>query len=273
MSRTRFRCTFKKVFALTFFDILIVSTLIFPATTSSVGVRSGNWAKYNISFDYTWLSEEPEPSFLQEAKERDWQNVTVTDINGYEVTFEIVTHVKNGTTFTNKYIADILTGETLNLTFPVLVTAGLSEGDPIVATTDTDTEVPSVNKTVIMNYARANRKVNFVPIFSGYVTWNETEGRFQIVGNGSIRYFYYDKDTGFLCQFESYTKEGNKSYGLSTYFNLIMAKTNLWVPETISGWWWPVLAVIIVVPAVFYYFLRTRKKRYRRFSRPVVRRH
>lgn len=268
MSRTRFKRTFKKVFALTFFDILIVSALIFPTTAISVGVRVGNWAKYNIAFDYTWVSEEPEPSFLQEAEERDWQNVTVTAINGYVVTFEIVTHVKNGANFTNKYAADILTGETLNLTFPVLVTAGISEGEPIVASTDPN--VPRVNKTLTMNYAHANRKVNFVPIFSGGVTWNETMGRFQIVGNGSIRYFHYDKETGILCQFEAYTKEGNKTYGLSTYFNLTMEKTNLWVPETISGWWWLVIAAIIIVPVVFYYFLRTRKKRYRKFSRPVV---
>lgn len=270
MSKAKIKCTFKKVFILTLFYILIVSTLIFPATASILGVQVGDWAKYSIVFEYTSSAEELMPSYLrdalQQAKERDWQNVTVKNIKDIDVTFEVVTHVKNGTSLTNTYLVNILTGEG-NITFPVLVAANLQEHAPIID----DPDAPIVNKTSTMNYAGANRKVNFIPIVAGNVGWNIEQQRYVIEGNGSLRYFYFDKETGFLCQFELLTKGVEASYVLLTRMNIVMRQTNLWVPETFSGWgWWVVGAAIIIVPAMLFYFSRTRKKKRRRVSQRLA---
>jgi hypothetical protein len=263
MSRIRIKCAFEKVFALTFFDILIVSTLIFPATANNVGVRVGDWAKYDINFEYTWVSDtEKEPSFLQEAKKRDWNNVTVKDVSGSAVTIEVVTHVNNGTKFTDTYLGDIMSGEG-NFTFPMLIAANLLEGEPIT----NDPEVPPINKTMSMNFAGANRNVNFIPIFGGPVGWSSEAERYVIQGNGSIRYFHFDQKTGFLCQFELLTKDLNASYVLLTHMIIVMDKTNLWVAEPFSGWgWWLVGAAVIIVPAALFYFSWTRKKKRRRVA-------
>jgi hypothetical protein len=263
MSRLRIKRAFEKVFALTFFDILIVSTLVFPATANNVGVRVDDWAKYDINFEYTWVSDtEKEPSSLQEAKKRDWNNVTVIEVIGSAVRIKVVTHVNNGTEFTDTYFGDIMTGEG-NFTFPMLIAANLSEGEPI----SIDPEVPPINKTMSMNFAGANRNVNFIPIFEGQVGWSSEAKRYVIQGNGSIYYFYFDQKTGFLCQFELLTKDLNASYVLLTHMNIVMRQTNLWVPETFSGWgWWLIGAAVIVVPAALFYFSRTRKKKHRRVA-------
>lgn len=262
MSRMRIKCTFEKVFTLMLFYILMASTLMFPVTASNVGVKVGDWAKYDISFEYTWTSEtEEEPSFLQEARNRDWNNVTVIEIIGSAIRTRVVTHVKNGTEFTDTYFGDIATGEG-NFTFPMLITADRSAGENI-AVDDPDSAV--INKTVSMNYAGANRNVSFVPIFDGEVGWSSEEGRHVINGNGSIRYYYFDKKTGFLCQFDLLSKESYPSYGLLIHMGIVMEQTNLWVPDVFSGWW-VVVAVVIIVPAALFCFSWAKKKKRRRFA-------
>jgi hypothetical protein len=264
MSKARIKCAFEKVFALTFFYILIVSTLIFPAAANSIGVKVGSWAKYDISFEDTWLSEEQKPSFLLEAEQRNgsWNNVTVRDVSNSNVTFEVVTHAKNGTEFTDTYQGDITSGVG-NFTLPLLIDANRSEGETIVDNPD----AALINKTMPMNFAGANRKVNFIPVIDGDVAWNETSREYQVVGNGTLRYYYFDKETGILCRFETLTKELNASYGLLIHINIVMMQTNLWVAEPLGGWeWWLVGAVIIIAPVTLFYFLKTRKKKRRRVA-------
>jgi hypothetical protein len=263
MSKARIKCTFRKVFTLTLFYILIVSTLIFPAAASSIGVQVGTWAKYSILFEYTSSAENLMPSnitdALREATERDWNNVTVKDIYANsDITLEVITHAKNGTSFRDTYVVNVLTGQG-NISFPEVVVANLQEGEVLIDEPDS----PVVNKTKTMNYAGANREVNFVPIIAGSVGWNIEQQRYIIEGNGSLRYFYFDKKTGLLCQFEVLTKEVYDSYILSSHMNIVMMQTNLWVAEPFTGWW-AVGAVIIIVSAILFYFSWTRKKKRRR---------
>jgi hypothetical protein len=268
MSKAGFKCSFKNVFALMFLYVLIVSPLIFSAAASSIGVPVGTWAKYSVLFEYTSSAENLMPSnetaVLREATKTDWNNVTVKDIySNLDVTLEVTTHVKNGTSITDTYVVNVLTGEG-NLTFPVLVVANLQRGDNIID----DPSAPVVNKTMSVNYAGANREVNFVPIIAGNVGWNTAQQRYVIDGNGSLRYFYFDKKTGFLCQFELLTKEVEASYDLWTHMNIVMMQTNLWVSESFSGWqWWLAGAVIIIAPVMLFYYARTRKKKNRKIDR------
>jgi hypothetical protein len=269
MPKARIKCTFERVFTLTFFCILIVFALIFPVeAASSVGVRVGRWAKYDISFEDTWLSAKPKPSYLLEAENIDgaWNNVTVGDVNKSIVTIDVVTHMKNGTKSIATMQCNITSGEG-NFTFPVLIAANRTVGENIVDNPDT----PTINNSMFMNFAGANRKVNFIPDIEGDVGWNSTAGTYQIVGNGTISYFYYDRETGILCRFETLSKELNTSYGLLLHWNIVMAQTNLWVAEPFSGWeWWLVGAGIIIVPVTLYYFSRTRKKKHRRIDRRLT---
>lgn len=262
MLKSRVKFVSKKVFALITLDTLIISILVFPVATSSIGVHVGDWAKYSIVFEYTSSAEELMPlnltNALREATERDWNNVTVKEITAYsDIILEVITHVKNGTIFTDTYVVNIFSGQG-NITFPVLVAADLKAGDPIVE----DPEAPLVNKTLTMNYAGANRQVNFIPIVAGNVGWNIAQQKYVIQGNGSIRYFYFDKKTGFLCQFELLTQEVEALYVLTTHMNMVIVQTNLWVPEPFSWWmWWLIGAVVIIVPIALFYFLRKRKRK------------
>lgn len=264
MSRIRIKRAFEKVFTLMLLDILIVSPLILVVTANDVGVQVGDWAKYDINFEYRWVSQtQEEPSFLQEAKSRDWNNVSVIEVIGSAVRIKVVTRVKNGAEFTDTYFGDITTGEG-NYTFPALVAANRLEGENIAD--DPDSAV--INKTMTINYAGTNREVNFVPIFDGEVGWSSAVRMHVINGNGSIRYFHFDKKTGFLCQFELLSEESNASYSLFIHMNMVMEQTNLWVPDVFSGWW-VVGAVIIIVPVGLFYFSRIRKRKNRKVARSL----
>jgi hypothetical protein len=268
MSKARIKCTFEKVFALMLFFILIVSALVFPAAASEVGVRVGSWAKYDIGFEDTWLSEKPKPSYLLDAENMNggWNNVTVRDVSKSIVTIEVVTHARNGTKFVDTYQGNITSGIG-NFTFPLLIAANRTVGEYIVDNPD----APTINNTMVMNSAGANRKVNFIPDISGNVVWNATVSKYQIVGNGTLNYFYYDKKTGILCRYETLSKELNASYGLILHWTLVMSQTNLWVAEPFSGWVWLLVgAAIIIVPVTLFYFSRMRKKKHRRIDRRLA---
>jgi len=214
------------------------------------------------------LSNQPKPSYLLEAEQRDWNNVTVKDVNESNVTVEVTTHLKNGTKFIDTYQGNLTSGLG-NFTFPLLIAANRTVGEYIID----NAEAPTVNNTMFMNFAGANRKVNFIPDIEGNVGWNDTARRYQIWGNGTISYFYYDKETGIICQFELLTKELNASYGLLTYLNIAIAQTNLWVAEPFGGWAWLLAgAAIIIVPVTLYYFSRIRKKKHLRIDRRLKRR-
>ena len=269
MSKVRMKCIFEKVFALMFFCVLIVSTLLFPVVAASnIGVHVGSWAKYDVTFEDTWLSELPKPGYLLDAEQRDWNNATVTAIDGSNMTLEVVTHSKNGTKYMNTYKLSLSSGEG-NFTFPLLIAANRTVGETVID----NSEAPVVNNTMVMNFAGANRKVNFLYDFYGNVGWNDTSQSYQIVGNGTITYFYYDKETGMLCQFDTLYKELNTSYALIYHWTLVLALTNLWVAEPFGGWLWLLVgATVIIVPVGLYYFSRMRKKKHLRIDQRLKRR-
>jgi hypothetical protein len=271
MSKTRFKSILEKVFVLTFLYFLIVSTLNSPALASSIGVQVGAWAKYSILFEYSSSAENLMPSnltnSLREATERDWDNVTVKQITAYsDIILEVATHIKNGTIFKDTYVVNIFTGEG-NISFPSLVVADLQQGDYIID----DTSAPVVNKTTTENYAGANRQVNFVPVIEGNVGWNIAEQQYKIQGNGSLRYFYFDRKTGFLCEFDALNQDVEASYVLVTHMAIKMMQTNLWKPD--PNWWQLGLvgAAIITAPVMLFYYSRMRKKKHQKIYRRLTR--
>jgi hypothetical protein len=271
MSKAKFKCTFERVFALMFMCVL-VSILIFPAVARDIGVQVGDWAKYSIFFEYSSSNENLLPSnltnYLKEATESDWNNVTVKDISAYsDVTLEVTTHLRNGTTFTDKYVLNLLTGEG-TISLPILVVANLQQGDQL---TD-DPSAAVINKTVTKNYAGANREVNFVPVIDANVSWNIAQQQYVINGNGTIIYYYYDKKTGILCESEMYHKQVEALYDWFIHSDIKMTQTNLWAPEPFSGWQWLLVgSVIITVPVMLLFYSKTKKKKHRKIDRRLTR--
>jgi len=79
-----------------------------------VGVRVGDWVKYG-DFLATYESDDPSaqtpPADLVEHNNTEWVRSTVESISGTKITFQTVTHYKNGTDMSSTLYVDINTGD------------------------------------------------------------------------------------------------------------------------------------------------------------------
>jgi hypothetical protein len=249
----------ERYFALTFLTILVIFIMVFYAEAYTVGVEVGKWAKYSIDFKYVWDSDtEPEPQYLLETQKVEWNNVTVIEVVDSNVTITVVTHFINYTEITSIYQGNIINGVG-NLSFKIIA-AGIQQGQPIVINPDV-TDIPLINKTEWRNYAGASREVNFL-----YEEFGDVAGG-VFYGNGTTYHYYWDKETGFLCELGMVVNEVTSSHKMKSWLKVIMVETNLWEAEksNILGWLW--LGIIIVFLVVSLWFLRSRKKKPRRVLR------
>lgn len=242
--------------------------MIFPVRPYTVGVQVGNWTKYDIDFEYVWESElVQEFPYLQEVQEREWNDITVKKVAGTIVTIEVTTHLSNSTESTAIYQGDVIRGIG-NLSFQIIA-AGIQQGERIVTNNPDVPDPPQINKTESRHYAGALRETNFLRLELGSV--------FQEVwfGNGSIYDYYWDRETGFLCELGIFSKEFGPvvnelySYTLITYLKLTMIETNLWMAGiSIGVEWWLVLIAVIVLAASLY-LVRTHSRKSRRISKKL----
>jgi len=173
----------------------------------TVGVKVGDWAKYNITL--LWQSTDPaatEPPQFQEMRKIEYAKLEVQSINNTTITLLMTYHFINGTDQTlPRMSADIATQ------FVTLVIAGnLSEGDIIPGT------AAPINLTVIRSYAGANRNVNCFGFSSSFFGMNMTQN------------MYWDKATGILCEMLMETSTLTDSYVTTTSMLLKMTETNMW---------------------------------------------
>jgi hypothetical protein len=218
------------------------------AVTYYVGVKVGDWAKYDFLFDWTSTDPQSEPDMEQE-KQVDYTRVEVKEVSGTTVTLRETTHFKNGSIETMVYRGDIKRGMG-NLSVQ-LIASNLKEGDRL----SEDPDVPVINRTRFEKYAGATREVNLVRSTVG------TPG----LGNWSILDAYWDKKTGFLCELAIYTNVFTENYESESFTQWKMIETNLWQPETnptiaIPGWVGAVISVIIAIVVVYSIFKKRSKK-------------
>ena len=116
-------------------SVFMLSVLAVPSLSQdvTVGVSVGDWFMYETTI-LDWIVDPGVPfppdqytEFLYTYNETDWQKYTITDIDGTTVTFEVVTHWKNGTETTSELTIDITSDQT---NFWV-IEANLESGDQL----------------------------------------------------------------------------------------------------------------------------------------------
>jgi len=240
--------------------LLVVTVPFFLIQVSKeafVGVKVGDWAKYNVIVE--WSSEDPNATMSaswQNLNNTQWENVTVQKISGTNITIRVTATFINVTQKDFIYWGDITTNRGSDEFGFQIIPAGLDQGDVVRQS------LISINYTESKQFAGQNRRVNFADV--------------SLQREGLIIYEYrWDKETGILCASILTDTFLNSTSGYRTLTQLqkTLIETNLWQAqagspqETSQNWtqWGvPLVAASIVLVAFLLIKTRPKPKRKRR---------
>lgn len=189
------------------------------------GVKAGQWIKYG-GFLALWASEVPTASptlDLLDVNNTDWIVHTVQSVSGTLVTFEALTHYKNGSEISSVRDVDVDSGSGRgNMSF---VSAGLSVYDRVYTTGEL--AAARVNSTSLRGYAGVFRETS---LLNATVT---SEG-LDTVSAYWTEYFW-DKLTGVMVrQFWSLAHINEEGYLTLASIEYEMVDNNTWLDATDS---------------------------------------
>ncbi|MEM2111912.1 MAG: Ig-like domain-containing protein [Candidatus Bathyarchaeia archaeon] len=177
----------------------------------SVGVKAGDWAKYNITA--SWQSTDPnatEPPQIEAFREIEWVKFEVQSISNTYIMILQTYYYKNGT----EQLPPPMSGDMATQFVTGVIPSNLSEGYVIPGTAAT------INGTVTRSYAGASRAVNYLS-YSG-----------SSFGMDMTQTMYWDKATGILCEMLMEISMPTNGYLTTTSTSLKMIETNLWKVAT-----------------------------------------
>jgi hypothetical protein len=190
-----------------------------------IGVKPGDWASYGDTH-LEWASnisgQEHPPADLNYS----WSDVKVTDWLGSNITAQSTTIFRNGTELTQTYWGSILSGEgSLSFSFiPTNLNSGEEIPAPLMGLTPESLWL-SVNETLIRSYAGADREVNHANVTYALML-NATQ-----YGTMNMS-FYWDKKTGFLCEYDFRSEQSYMVDSVCYYLNMSLSEkmtaTNMW---------------------------------------------
>jgi hypothetical protein len=214
--------------------LLVLGLSAASAMTRVPGVAAGNSFSY-ADLSLNWYSNDTNatlPSSFHDFNETQMLNVTITDVQGTNITAHEVQSFKNGTYAQSDGFVDVETGEGINLTVWVIA-ADLNAGDTIYNMTGGAYSGWVINDTVYRMYPDGLRQTNHINSTMTEVTENQTLS--------ASKNFYWDRLTGVMVE-ESWEFSNQTGIYLTT-FSLAMRITssNLWIiPE------YPTCALVLI---------------------------
>ena len=207
---------------------ILGSHAIGPEEERKVGVKVGDWVKYDMVFNYTSNDPyPPTPPPTPGSEDLQYFKMVVHEIAGTNVTLQMTVHYKNGTEESYASWIDVSFGYGF-----FLIGANLTAGDRIYQTPYS----LLINATLMRKYAGAEREVNYVGLrqnltaYPGYMLVQKME-------------MYWDRATGVLDEIAMRQKYVDVADGYVTqvYMHVVITETSIWhVQKTHlgSGWGW-----------------------------------
>jgi len=183
-----------------------------------------------------WIAEPDVPfppdqyvEFLYTYNETDWQKLTVTDIAGSNVTFDVLLHWKNGTETTYELEEDITSG-----TWTFVIGANLEAGDQVkdeFLLFGALTYPPRyINETIVVDYGTGTRETNVLDYDHPTSPLSPAASLHSTT--------LWDKETGVLIKHHMVFLNNTSGLGhdYSVTFEIELVEANLWViPEFPTG--------------------------------------
>lgn len=201
----------------------------------TVGVKLGDWMKYNVTL--SWTGTEPDTSDFGELGEAEYMKGEVIAVEGTSVTAKMSMHMKNGSDTGQTLVGNLATGEG-NATF-FIVPSGMEEGDAFPSKMFEDEATTfTVTNTESKTYCGATRTVNVyslsAPPVSGFSA--------TIAAN-------WDQATGVLVELSMQMSTPEQSMDMK----VLATETNMWSSGIFSGLTFssdPMMNILIPVVAI-----------------------
>jgi hypothetical protein len=204
------------------------------AQTSLPGVEVGNIFKYTYTFSMNSSGSPgnfPEliQALIDQTKDIEWVQITVTNISVSSVTAQLITQFKNDTQQTNTGITDVSTGQG-NLTL-FLVASNLNPNDQIYPGNDNE----KINETITRTYPSGTRQVNLENVTMYYDVSQEELSGFNITGpiqQTNSQVTYWDKQLGSLVEMSYKMATRSEQINADISINIALVESNVYtVPE------------------------------------------
>lgn len=223
-------------------SVLFLCALLLLAATASAatrvpGVAPTDWFMYADVF-FNWYSNDPNatiPWYLRDFNETQWLMVTITDVQGTNVTAHQVQHFKNGTDKQSDGYIDVDTGNGVNLT-QWIIAADLNPNDTLYTTGWYANW--KINETIPRTYPDGPRQTNHINItMSGSI------------GNATIRFsqnLYWDRPAGVMTEGSFDYLNQTEVYLTTMSYGLRITDSNVWtIPEFPT--WTPILILLVTI--------------------------
>ena len=196
---------------------IIFVTQLSPSNGATVGVHVGDSFSYSIVGISTLIGldavETPEFSRYNQT---DYFKITITEVNGTSVSFDILWRFINGTEITNKETIDLSNGNKSHQdAFWAIYPSNLNVGALI---RPTGYDGLTVNLTDTRTYADSTRESNFWHLDTEFTLGTDPTGstfRYEYIG------VYFDKQTGMLETLTNYTEYNNPAKSEIVTWNLV----------------------------------------------------
>jgi len=252
----------KTMFAL-LFSIFMLSVLTVPSLSQdvTVGVSVGDLFTYETRI-LDWIAEPGVPfppdqyvEWLYTYNETEWQKYTVTDITGSNVTFDVLSHWKNGTETTSELEIDITSSEVGGAEPYTVVPANLEAGDQVrdelLLFGFLNYPPRILNETVMWGYETETRETNVLDYDHPTMYLEDSIHSTQ----------FWDKETGVLVK-HNMVMNNTSSLGQKYFviYEIELVEANLWViPEFPTGT--VMLLVFVAVTVSIAVYRRKKLKR------------
>ncbi|MEM3612974.1 MAG: C39 family peptidase, partial [Candidatus Bathyarchaeia archaeon] len=196
----------------------------------SVGVKEGDWAKYNITYYYSTNDPaapiSPIPPIFADI---DYLLIRIISVVRTNVTYQLIIRYKNGTEQESISWLDVTTGLTdygVTMPYGPIIAANLTAGDRVYL----NAYAPTINLTSIAFYAGLQREINSLLIKAE----TTIPDYYRTVMTFEIR---WDRISGMLCEQKVNASYINmeKGYETNMFVQVIITETNIWTkPSAIN---------------------------------------
>jgi hypothetical protein len=225
----------------------VLAPTLVRAANYTVGVKVGDWVEYG-QLGVIWSENGTEPSYVADQREIDWAKVEVVSVEETTVSLNVTVHLDNGTEVFTSDDVDVSDNEYSLMNNIYVIASNLRSGDSINNETLSIPE-PTINQTLIRQYAGENRTVNFLDHSTLYNSSLYESG------------FYFDQKTGILLESHLKSSDPNNSSSYVEY-SMKATETNMWSASatTNNNLYFIIAGAVLVIVAITAIVLLRRKK-------------
>jgi hypothetical protein len=215
--------------------VLLLSVVQSSFAAYTVGVKPGDWMKYQVTL--SWTGTEPDTSDFGELGAAEYMKGEILSVDGTSVRAKMSMHMTNGSDVEQTLVGNVATGSG-NLTI-FIIPSGMEKGDnfPGMMFGD-DTSTLTITDTESKTYCGTSRTVNIyslsAPAVSGFSA--------SIAAN-------WDQATGVLVELSMQMSTSEQSMNMK----VLATETNMWSSGIFGGFNFssdPVMNILIPVVAI-----------------------